>query len=163
MLGQSKKEEPENAAVNYNLAISLIELGGRLRARQHLEKAINLDPGIVDAHVLLGSVQTQLGEFELASKSYATAIRLNPDKLDAIGGLAFTNIKLHKGQQAYELIKHHKVTRADVLLQASHSGRCDDVCAPCRGTYARSLTQIHTRARVCANLQQQAQPRLHGS
>ncbi len=73
--------EPENAWVHTYLGHVLLELGDvdRLdQAAEHCRRALELSPGLGEAHTNLGNVYKAMGRFDDALSSYHRAVELNP-------------------------------------------------------------------------------------
>lgn len=77
---------PRNAAANYFYGLSLWK--GPLRedapdkllaAERYLKRAIEIDPGLPEAHFQLGALNEQQGNFAEALSQFEEAVRLQPD------------------------------------------------------------------------------------
>lgn len=64
-------------ASHLDLAFRYIQRKNREKARQHLSRALEIDPGSSEAHTGYALVYKQEGELELAEKSFRQAIRAN--------------------------------------------------------------------------------------
>lgn len=64
---------------NYQLGARYFNIGNYELARDRLERAIEFDSRLVDAHNLLALTMVQLGNDRLAIESFNTAVRLAPN------------------------------------------------------------------------------------
>ncbi len=95
------------------------------------EKAIELNPGLVDAHYRLGLACRDIGELNKAERAFNAALRASPDnvdnsvKLDIIYELGMTYIKLRKHNYAKEALQYalniakNGETRCNILYELS--------------------------------------------
>ena len=78
---------PDDAATRYNYAVAL----GRTRhfdeAQRELEASLRADPGLADAHELLGDLLMAKGEAQAALPHYREAVRIQPESGRAHLGL----------------------------------------------------------------------------
>ena len=74
-------QEPESALINAYYAEVLIdsEITNFEPARAAAEKAVRLDPNLVEAHRALGYVWELTGNYDQAFESYQAALRINPN------------------------------------------------------------------------------------
>lgn len=76
------------------------------------EKAIELNPNLIDAHYRLGLAYRDIGELNKAERAFNAALRVSPDnvdnsvKLDIISELGMTYIKLRKHNYAKEALQY---------------------------------------------------------
>ena len=78
-------EEPEEAAqINAQLGAEYLRQGKLDLAQEKLEKAIEQDPQLADAHTWLALVYDQLGETDKAEKHYQRTLRLEPGVATAL-------------------------------------------------------------------------------
>ncbi|MBD3289584.1 tetratricopeptide repeat protein, partial [candidate division KSB1 bacterium] len=76
------------------------------------EKAIELNPGLVDAHYRLGLAYRDIGELNKAERAFNAALRASPDnvdnsiKLNIIYELGMTYVKLRKHNYAKEALQY---------------------------------------------------------
>jgi tetratricopeptide (TPR) repeat protein len=94
-----------------------------LQARQHFEKqqweaaraaagrALELDPGLADAEVMLGLIDSVKGEFGPAERHFRRALSIQPDNHYAKGYLGSTCFQLKRYAEAARLLK--EVVAAD--------------------------------------------------
>jgi len=80
----AKFEETDDAAMqNYNLGARYYQNGSYNIARERLERAIELDPKLEQAHFMLALTYEQLDNTRLATKHYEEAVRVAPNSYDA--------------------------------------------------------------------------------
>jgi len=79
---------PAPAGALINLANSLREIGRAEDALKACNRALELQPQIADAHVILGAAQFDLGLLDDAAQSYARALELDPGSVRAHIALA---------------------------------------------------------------------------
>jgi tetratricopeptide (TPR) repeat protein len=96
-LARFAEQQPANAAANYYYAVSLIKHGKNARTAENtqmaqtlLEKAVRLDPKYGAAHIELGTLSFQDGNFTQAIKNYQQAIAVNPQLSEAHYRLSLT-------------------------------------------------------------------------
>lgn len=77
-------------------SLAFLPLGEALRRRGQLDAALAVAlrgagryPGSADAHDLLGRIRSDRGEGDQAFDAWTEALRLNPEHVGALGGLAF--------------------------------------------------------------------------
>ena len=79
-----KFEESDDAAMqNYNLGARYYQNGNYGIAKDRLERALELDPKLEQAHFMLALTYEQLGNYRLASEHYEQAVRVAPKSYDA--------------------------------------------------------------------------------
>lgn len=83
----AQTENPAQAF--YHLGLCSIALQQNLEAISYLDSAIYFNPEEADFFVEKGKAQAQMGDKELAQKSYEKALELNPDHFLAIQRIAF--------------------------------------------------------------------------
>jgi predicted O-linked N-acetylglucosamine transferase (SPINDLY family) len=91
--------------VNYNLGVTLKELGQVDAAVKCYEKALAVKPDYVDAHYNLGNAFKELGQLEAAVKSFEKALAIKPDSANAHNNLgnALTDLgQLDAAVKCYE-------------------------------------------------------------
>jgi len=82
------------------LAQSDIGKGETAAARERLLEAIELDPGVVDAHQMLGNLHQREGEYEAAIAYFQNALARNPDHQASLMGLADSYLWLGRAEDA---------------------------------------------------------------
>ena len=71
-------KHPANPRAHYTLAVLAVDAGRWAEAASHARRAVELNPGYVDAYGNLGLALDHLGQHEEAQRYFATALRLNP-------------------------------------------------------------------------------------
>ncbi|MFT5610867.1 MAG: protein O-GlcNAc transferase [Arenicella sp.] len=87
------KFSPNNANICNGLGLSLFSLEDYDVSRTALERSISIDPKFFDARFNLGTLESKLGNTELARRHYLTCLRLRPNDADvfnSIGALFFS-------------------------------------------------------------------------
>ena len=94
--------DPANPDAHFLLGSLLGEAGRLIEAQQHLQQAIVMRPGFVDAQTALGNVHLLGGNGNAAKDCYAAAIRLDPLNATAHSnlGLACQGLADHSGALA---------------------------------------------------------------
>ncbi|MHC4506053.1 MAG: tetratricopeptide repeat protein [Planctomycetota bacterium] len=87
-----------------------------LRAREALEKAVGLDPGLAEAHYNLGLIAFALGEGAAARKSWESATRLRADFAEAWNMLGHLASREGRGDEAVALYKKAIALRKDYAV-----------------------------------------------
>ena len=89
-LARFVQQQPENALANYYYAMTLRKRERAADTQAHfssiealLEKAVRLDPSLVEAHVQLGMLRAAQGNLASAIDAYKKAIAANPESAEA--------------------------------------------------------------------------------
>ena len=107
----SVKAHPNEAYAQYLLAESLVEEGRPEGSPEYAEeieaatKAIRLDPGLVEAHDLLGSVYYDSGHLDLAILQCRAALARNPNDEQAVYHLMLALRKTGRKEETHALIQ----------------------------------------------------------
>lgn len=80
---QERNRYREAAQLNVQLGMSYLERGQLEVANAKLQRALQLDPGLADAHHAHALLQERLGEDEKAEAAYREALRLAPKSAEA--------------------------------------------------------------------------------
>ncbi|MDX1530442.1 MAG: tetratricopeptide repeat protein [Rhodothermales bacterium] len=127
---------PAYAGLAWVYALSGRE-GDEARARQHVERALELDPSLAEAHATLGQIR-QFYEWDWggAEEAYRAAIRLNPGFAEAHLELAMLLMRQRRFEEALAAARHalylaptsarYQSGLSEVLLYA---GRYDEAVA----------------------------------
>ncbi len=78
----------EAARLNYELGYRYFLQGDLPEAQLKLEKAIQQNPRLAEAHTALAMVYERLGDLEAAERQYRRSVNLSPQNPDAIEALA---------------------------------------------------------------------------
>jgi len=74
------RARPENETFRRNLGVALLEMGDYRRALQHLNKALELNPGSSKSHYYLGLVFAKQRKFDKAREIYQKVLELKQDR-----------------------------------------------------------------------------------
>ncbi len=94
LLGKAARIQPNDPAIQYNLAKSLYDSGSLKEAIPHHKKAVELAPNNPEAWLNYGKTLLDLSQYEQAIHSFNNALSLRPD---------FTKAYLNKGCALYLL------------------------------------------------------------
>lgn len=86
--------DPENHRLQYTLAFALFGNGQLKEALVELERVVRTNPSDAAPHVLIGRIHALAGQFDLARDSFAAAVELEPNRIDALNLLGFVEAKL---------------------------------------------------------------------
>jgi tetratricopeptide (TPR) repeat protein len=96
---------PKSAPAESELAGMYWRLKDMVKAREHAQKAIALDPGIEGAHLTLGRILESQGENDKAMAEYAEETRLGSENFRAQYEYANMNLKLGHRAEAEEALE----------------------------------------------------------
>ncbi len=103
------REDPQ---VHYEAAEVHVRAGGGLdRALQHLQRALELQPGRADAHSLAGDIWENRGDPERAIQGWSQAIALDPAYCPARNNLG--RLRMEQGQHRAALEQYDACLAAD--------------------------------------------------
>jgi Flp pilus assembly protein TadD len=97
---------PQDAALEYKLAIALDRAGDETGERTALEQAIQIDPNLAIAQNQLGYLYYKNGQYEPAEEHFRQAIKANPDFAQAWVSLAATFASTSRFADAHEAVAH---------------------------------------------------------
>ena len=107
----------------YNRGVELFEKGDYVKARLEFQNAIQIDKDFAGAYLMLGKTALKDGNFQGAFGSYAKAVALDPELLDAqleLGKLFLLGKALDKATEKADLVLGKAPTNEEaVLLKAS--------------------------------------------
>ena len=98
---------PKDAEINYNLGVTLKELGIFQEAELVLKKTIRLKTDFAEAHFILGLIYRELNKLRDAEKAYNKAIELKPNYTDAhynLGNLLQCLGRLEESELSYKQV-----------------------------------------------------------
>ena len=78
-IARRSRPTPQDAALEYKLAIALDRAGDETGERTALEQAIQIDPNLAVAQNQLGYLYYKSGQYETAEEHFRQAIQANPD------------------------------------------------------------------------------------
>lgn len=97
-----KTDETDAAVQNYSLGARYYQNGSYEIAKERLERALEFDPKMAEAHYMLALTHEQLGNPRLATEHYSQAVRVEPDNYNARNAYA---VFLCREQQFDEAVK----------------------------------------------------------
>jgi tetratricopeptide (TPR) repeat protein len=101
------RENPRNAAVHHFRALAYSGRGEDRLARQDLVKAVELDPGLLDARLILAEVYLRERNQDLAARQIEAALEMLPQDVRALmlhGGLKVLQRDTDTAEQIYRRI-----------------------------------------------------------
>ncbi len=129
----------------------------RPRAADAAVKALQIDPGLAEAHATLGYVRHYSGDLDAAEKSLRRAIELNPSY--ALGRIWYANYLSSRGRAdeairqvtlAQELDPLSPVINTNVAWVMINARRYDEAIVQLKRTLAMDSTYIQAHSRLCA-------------
>ena len=97
---------PQDALLQYKLAVALDRAGDETGERAALEQAIQIDPNLAVAQNQLGYLFYKSGQYDTAEEHFRQAIRANPDFTQAWISLAATLASKSRFTDAQEAVAH---------------------------------------------------------
>ena len=97
---------PQDATLEYKLAVALDRAGDETGERAALEQAIQIDPNLAVAQNQLGYLFYKNGQYDTAEEHFRQAIRANPDFAQAWVSLAATLASKSRFSDAQEAVAH---------------------------------------------------------
>jgi tetratricopeptide (TPR) repeat protein len=83
LFAEALQRDPKNAQAYLGLALVSAQ-GFDDKAQEYLDKALQLDPDLVEAHVLLANLELEDADVAQATAAADLALRLDPEALDAM-------------------------------------------------------------------------------
>lgn len=77
------KKDPNNAAANYNMAITYAKLGNKESAGQYFEKTLQLNPNMAEAHDGYSRILLEQGKTQEALQHIDKSLQINPKNPNA--------------------------------------------------------------------------------
>ncbi|HLX86478.1 MAG TPA: tetratricopeptide repeat protein [Terriglobales bacterium] len=96
-LEAAAQANPRLAFVHFNLGLAYVHKQDYDRARDEFHKDVALAPDVPFSYEQLGSLEATVGNAEQAAKNYRSALKVNPDGIDSLMGLA----KVEEQQRHY--------------------------------------------------------------
>lgn len=97
--------DPGHAKASYNLGILYRDQDDVFQAEVHLRRAINHDPGLIDAYQALADLLFTVKHMLSAAKIYEDALELAPNRLPLLHNLAKTRMMLKDAPEAERLAR----------------------------------------------------------
>jgi protein O-mannosyl-transferase len=119
-LAAAAKLNPDNAEVQFNLGMALVQKGKGVEAMPYLSEALRLKPEFVEARDWMGNAYTVQGKMEEAIVQFKEALRINPDFAEAHNdwGIALASQSKYK-----EAVDHYKeALRIKPDMAEAHNG-----------------------------------------
>jgi tetratricopeptide (TPR) repeat protein len=123
LLYKQLKATPNDAVTNYLLADLLVRSGAEPgqpafeQAQAHLARSLKSKPESAEAQVLMGKLLEQQGDLSGALKHYDLALTAEPENRSALDRKFVLLRKLHRNQDAAEVLGHLKVVLNGELKQ----------------------------------------------
>ena len=95
----------DNPIAQHNLATALLERGELASAQRHFLKALEFDPGHVEANIGAGITLADSGRLEEAAMRYREALASDPANLKAGNNLGSVLVSLERGQEAVAILE----------------------------------------------------------
>lgn len=112
ILEQLAARDPKDARVWYNLGLLYRNGGQAEQALEAFTKASELAPNDADANYFIGDLYTQLQQYDKAAAAYQRALQINPFHVSSEFGLARSQQRLGKADEARKhLARFQQLTR----------------------------------------------------
>jgi tetratricopeptide (TPR) repeat protein len=109
---------PSNALAQYHFGAQLNNMGRIEEAARYLESALEKEPVLLEARVMLGEVRLKAGRSEDAAAEFRRALEINPGWMDAHAGLGKALVQLKRFAEAAAAME--EAIRIDATLPAPH-------------------------------------------
>jgi glycosyltransferase involved in cell wall biosynthesis/Tfp pilus assembly protein PilF len=113
------KSRPDDSRALKNLAI--LSWRGKTpdEALTFARRAVEADKNHADAHIVLGRILAELGKSDEAAAYLQRALRIRPDNIDALKGIAVVSLKSNNLKKAQEFLKKaQKISPGDSETRA---------------------------------------------
>ena len=108
-------KEPSHAVAMNQLAYTLLQMGKNLpEALQWSQKAVALNPSVATLHDTLARLYAHLQQWDNATASFRNALKLDPNNIESLIGLADALIHINNKQEARAIVQ-----QVDNLLRAA--------------------------------------------
>jgi type IV pilus assembly protein PilF len=116
----------EAARINAEIATHHLDNGNLARARQKIDRALEQDPALVDAHLVAAAIDLELDRETSAGRHYQKALRLEQDNPRVLNNYAAYLCRRDQRQRALDL---WELAAADRLydqraMALANAGRC---------------------------------------
>jgi tetratricopeptide (TPR) repeat protein len=122
LLEQAAQMAPDNAALLHDLGLALLNAGKPAPALPYLDRAVTLDPGLGQAHMLRG-VALEATAQPGAASAYERAIASAPDLAEAYGRLASLHLRRGQRTEAASLYREAAQRAGDEPDQRTYRAR----------------------------------------
>lgn len=119
-IGEVLQKDAQNANALFYLGLNFQEQGDRDRAIGAFQSAVEIDPDLIDAWIILGNYMEQLGS-PLAAQYYDNAVRVDPQNISALHSKAYylqNHDQIDEALELYEQIQSIDPTYADAYLNS---------------------------------------------
>jgi tetratricopeptide (TPR) repeat protein len=129
LLHRQLKATPDDAVANYLLADLLIRTGAEPgqpafeEARARLARSLKSKPNSAEAQILMGKLLEQQNDLPGALKHYDLALAADPENRSALDRKFVLLRKLHRNQDAAEVLGHLKLVLNSELRQGGAGGQ----------------------------------------
>ncbi len=110
-LEAAAQADPKLPFVHFNLGLAYVHKQDYDRAREEFHKDIAIEPDVPFAYEQLGSLESTVGNEDEAAKNYRSALKLDPQRISSLMGLA--KIEEHQQHYAAALGELDQVIRLD--------------------------------------------------
>ena len=97
---------PENDLAMFNLALIEHAEDNETARDQILNRILKMDTRISEAYALKGKIETSRSNFLAAEKNFQQALRIEPDSVESLVGLAWLRARKEKPEEALSLLDH---------------------------------------------------------
>jgi tetratricopeptide (TPR) repeat protein len=129
LLNRQLKATPNDAVTNYLLADLLVRSGAEpgqpafQQAIDHLATSLRSRPDSAEAQVLMGKLLEQQGKLPQALEHYDLAVKAEPENRSALDRQFVLLRKLHRNEEASEVLTHLKVLISKELKQGGRTAQ----------------------------------------
>jgi len=99
---------PQDAWANFFDGYCLLRAGRAEEALPPLRRAVELDPGLADAHFQLGNLHIEQGRVQEALAAYQAAVQSNPEHQEAYYGLGQAYLRAGRQSEAEAALARHE-------------------------------------------------------
>jgi tetratricopeptide (TPR) repeat protein len=117
IIDQILQQDPQNAEAYFMFGMNFKELGDTIRAINSFQSAVENDPDLVDAWIILGQLYAKRKD-RLAMKYFDNALRADSSSITAIHAKAVYLNDVGKPQEALEL--YRKINRLDMQYEDAY-------------------------------------------
>jgi len=151
-------DPPQDESGELELAQMLADVGETARAESVYEGAIKIHPNSAVAHLGAGNASFAMGDYKVAERQLATAVRLDPDLSGAAGQLDLVREVLDMSPNLFGLSEAERQRRAATVFDAALSQLT--ACAAANGFALETTVNTPNRASTpaTASVSPQAAP-----
>jgi len=119
-LQMAQELDPLSLAINVDLAASFYHARDFKRSERQLLNLLELNASFVRAHVILGKVYVEQGEFGRGIEILQKAVELSGEDPVALSALAHANAMIGKTREAHKLVDDLHITAKQRYVSAYH-------------------------------------------